>query len=107
MKLKKYLFETAKYALRSYPIIRPYVKRIDRLYSMSQSEITEYNNRKFVDLVNLAYTKSPFYRKLYDGYGVDISTIKSTGDIGKLPIIDKKSLGKMPEALQSETNTFY
>lgn len=90
MKLKKYLFETAKYALRSYPVIRPYVKRIDRLYSMSQSEITEYNNRKFVDLVNLAYTKTTFYRKLYDEYGVDISTIKSTGDIGKLPIIDKK-----------------
>ena len=25
MNIKKYLFETIKYALRSYPIIRPYI----------------------------------------------------------------------------------
>lgn len=99
MKLKKYLFETAKYALRSYPIIRPYVKRIDCLYSMSQQEITEYNNRKFVDLVNLAYNKSPFYRKLYDENGVDINAIKSIGDINKLPIIDKKIVRENAEKI--------
>ena len=90
--MKKLIINTLKYALRSYPLIRPYVKEIEQLYNMSQKELDEYNNLKFLKLVNLAYNKSPFYRNLYDEYGVNINTIKSIEDIRKLPTIDKKTV---------------
>ena len=48
MKLKKYLQETAKYLLRSYPVIRPYVKKVERLYQMTDEELHEYNEQRFL-----------------------------------------------------------
>ena len=87
---KKVLFYTLKYALRSYPLIRSYLSKVDKLFDMSQAELDEYNNKQFVELVNFAYNKSTFYHNFYDKYGVNIASIKSVEDIEKLPIIDKK-----------------
>ena len=39
MNISKYLKETLKYALRSYPFIKKYVKEIEQMYSMSPSEL--------------------------------------------------------------------
>lgn len=87
---KKVLFYTLKYALRSYPLIRPYLSRVDKLFDMSQAELDEYNNRQFVELVNFAYNKSAFYHNFYDKHGVNIVSINGIEDIGKLPVIDKQ-----------------
>lgn len=38
--MKKYLKETAKYLLRCYPVIRPYIKRVDAMYEMSLNSAT-------------------------------------------------------------------
>lgn len=87
---KKVLFYTLKYALRSYPLIRPYLGRVDKLFDMSQAELDEYNNEQFVELVNFAYNKSTFYHNFYDKHGVNIASINGMKDIEKLPVIDKQ-----------------
>ena len=70
MNIKKYLFETIKYALRSYPIIRPYIKEVDRLYTMNAEELKQRNEKRFLEIFRRAYDKSPFYHKLYTEEGI-------------------------------------
>lgn len=47
MNLRKYLKESCKYMLRSYPIIRPYVKEVEGLFTMSQEELNKRNEQRF------------------------------------------------------------
>ena len=70
MNIKKHLFETIKYALRSYPIIRPYIKEVDRLYTMNAEELKQRNEKRFLEIFRRAYDKSPFYHKLYTEEGI-------------------------------------
>lgn len=86
---RKYLRETFKYLLRSYPVIRKYVKEIDGYYEMSPAQLKERNNKRFLEMLHIAYNKTSFYRKLYDDAGIDINEIRSVKDIDKLPIITK------------------
>lgn len=60
MKLKKYLYETAKYVLRSYPVIYPYIKEVEKLYAMSPEELNQRNEKRFLEIFHRAYDKSPF-----------------------------------------------
>lgn len=75
--------------LRSYPMIRKYVKEVEELYSMDPEQLKERNNKRFLEILNIAYNKSPFYHKLYDEAGVDINAIRGIEDIDKLPVITK------------------
>lgn len=49
--------------LRSYPIIRPYVKEVEGLFTMSQEELNKRNEQRFLEIFSKAYDKSPFYHK--------------------------------------------
>lgn len=89
MKLKKYLTETIKYLLRSYPIIRRKVKRIFYLYTLDEKDLNKYNEKLFLKIFYRAYDKSPFYHKLYTEAGIRKEDIKSLKDIKKLPVITK------------------
>ena len=89
MKLKKYILETIKYALRSYPIIYPYIKDVENLYAMDAETLRKRNEEKFIKLFQRAYDKSPFYHKLYTEAGIKKEDIKTLDDINKLPIITK------------------
>lgn len=89
MKLKKYFYETAKYALRSYPLIYPYIKEIEKLYAMSPDELTLRNEQRFLEIFRHAYDKSPFYHKLYTEAGIRKDDITCLSDIKKLPVITK------------------
>lgn len=44
--MNKYLKESVKYLLRSYPVIYPYIKEIERMYNMSHDELQERNERE-------------------------------------------------------------
>ena len=85
----KQIKETAKYMLRSYPVIKKYVDEVEELYAMTPMELKARNEKKFIDLFQLAYTKSPFYHKLYTEAGIKIDDIQSIEDIVKLPIVTK------------------
>ena len=89
MKLKKYLYETAKYVLRSYPVIYPYIKEVEKLYAMSPEELNQRNEKRFLEIFHRAYDKSPFYRKLYTEAGIRKEDITSLTDIKKLPVVTK------------------
>ena len=92
--IKKYLLETAKYALRSYPIISSYVKELDRLYEMDAEELRRRNEKRFLRIFRKAYDKSPFYHKLYTEAGIRKEDINSLEDIKKLPVITKEMVKK-------------
>ena len=94
MNIKKYLFETIKYALRSYPIIRPYIKEVDRLYTMNAEELKQRNEKRFLEIFRRAYDKSPFYHKLYTEEGLRKEDITCLEDIKKLPVITKDMVKK-------------
>lgn len=94
MNIKKYLFETIKYALRSYPIIRPYIKEVDRLYTMNAEELKQRNEKRFLEIFRRAYDKSPFYHKLYTEEGIRKEDIACLEDIKKLPVITKDMVKK-------------
>ncbi len=81
--------ESCKYMLRSYPIIRPYIKEVNALFSMSPEELRKRNERRFLEIFQRAYDKSPFYHKLYTEAGIKKEDIKCLDDIKKLPVITK------------------
>lgn len=89
MNIKKYLYETAKYALRSYPIIYPYIREVERLYAMTPEQLRMRNERRFLEIFRRAYDKSPFYHKFYTEAGIKKEDITCLADIWKLPILTK------------------
>lgn len=98
--MKKYLKETAKYLLRCYPVIRPYIKRVDAIYEMSNEELKNRNEERFLYIFRRAYDKSPFYHRLYTEAGIKKEDIKCLEDIKTLPVITKDMVKKhAPEML--------
>jgi len=92
--LKKYLKETAKYLLRSYPVIRPYVKQIDAMYEMNAEELRKRNEARFLHIFRRAYDKSPFYHQLYVEAGIKKEDVTCLEDIKKLPVVTKDMVKK-------------
>lgn len=97
--MNKYLKESIKYLLRSYPVIYPYVKEVERMYNMSHDELQERNERIFLNIFRKAYTKSSFYHKLYTETGIKLEDIKCLGDISKLPVVTKDMILHQSDAL--------
>lgn len=75
--------------LRSYPIIKPYTKRVEHLYAMTPKELTTYQETRFLEVFRRAYDKSSFYSRLYREAGIQKDNIRSLSDITKLPIVTK------------------
>lgn len=97
--MNKYLKESVKYLLRSYPVIYPYVKEVERMYNMSHDELQGRNERVFLKIFRKAYTKSSFYHKLYTEAGIKLEDIKCLGDISKLPVVTKDMILHQSDAL--------
>lgn len=97
--MNKYLKESIKYLLRSYPVIYPYVKEVERMYNMSHDELQGRNERVFLKIFRKAYTKSSFYHKLYTEAGIKLEDIKCLGDISKLPVVTKDMILYQSHAL--------
>lgn len=97
--MKKYLKETAKYLLRCYPVIRPYIKRVDAMYEMGNEELMNRNEKRFLYIFRRAYDKSPFYYRLYTEAGIKKEDIKCLEDIKKLPVITKDMVKKYAQEM--------
>lgn len=94
-----YFKETLKYFLRSRLFISKYVKEVELLYGMSPEEIRARNEKRFLEIFRLAYTKSPFYSRLYKEHGIRLDDIQSLQDINKLPVVTKDMFREHPEEL--------
>lgn len=104
--MNKYKFiikESTKHLLRSGFFLNRHLKEIDRLNSLSENEYFEYLNFKFLEIFNLAITKSKFYKELYASYGITKSSIKSINDISKLPKISREDIQNCSRDLLTTT----
>ncbi len=97
--MKKYLTETAKYLLRSQPLIRRYVREINEMYAMSASALRARNERQFLALFRHAYTHSPFYNHFYRAAGIAIDDIQTLADIVRLPVLTKATVREQGQQL--------
>jgi len=80
------------------------IKEIRRLHELDNQKLYDYENRKFIELVNYAYKNSTFYKKYYDDFGIDINSIKTLDDIGKLPIIDKNIVAEFKKSILTKSS---
>jgi phenylacetate-CoA ligase len=97
--MNKYLKETAKYALRSNVVITPFVRKVEKLYNLTQEELCSIDEKRFLEIFKKAINRSEFYKKLYYSHGIAENDVKSIADILKLPVIDKKMVNEDPKRL--------
>lgn len=97
--MNKKIKETIKYLLRCPQVIAPWLRKVDQLYEMNDTELRAYKERGFLQIFRQAYTQSAFYHDLYSRNGIQLSDIQSIDDIKKLPVITKKMIRENPESL--------
>ena len=66
------------------------VYQITDWYDTKKIELYQYN--KLIKLLNHAYDNIPYYRRIFDEYGVRLDAIKCTKDIESIPILTKKDI---------------
>ena len=66
--------------------------QVSWLNTLREDELISLENDRFVALYRKALTKSTFYSKLYQEYGLDQNSVKSIEDLPKLPIIKKSDI---------------
>jgi phenylacetate-CoA ligase len=64
----------------------------DRLAYLSREEIISYQEAKLAEALAYANERSPFYRELFTGAGIDVSRIRHIGDLAQLPVTTKDDL---------------
>ena len=58
----------------------------------SAAGIAEYQDRRLQEALNYLASNSPFYRRMFRDNGIDISEIRTIGDLVKIPFTEKKDL---------------
>ncbi len=66
----------------------------NRIQFSDRESIKIFQSERLQEELHYMYENSPFYRSLLDKEGIDISSIKSTDDLVKLPITTKDDLHK-------------
>lgn len=70
---------------------------------LSPKTLLRRTERRVIREVKLAYANVPYYRKKYDEYGVDISSIRTLDDLRKLPVITKDEIREQfPDGIVSK-----
>ena len=77
-------------SLRSHVPPRPEERFYSPLESAPRKKLEEIRDWRLRHIVNWAYRKSPFYRKLWDEAGVEVEDIKGYDDLEKLPVWRKE-----------------
>ncbi len=74
-----------RYGLKFASIIK-YLKETEY---MGREELEELQNRKFIEIIQEAYSNVPYYNKLFNEHGLDINSFKDLRDIKKIPFLTK------------------
>ncbi len=96
--------------------IKIYLQRYQRRYRYlfeeviesqywDKDKIDEYQNRKFIEIVNHAYFNIRYYRQKYDKFGVNIHQIKDLRDVKKLPLMSKEDMRLVSQEVARGRNT--
>lgn len=62
----------------------------------------QYQNRKVKEMVMHAGKNVPYYRNLFSEIGLDINSFNGIEDLQKIPLLDKESIRKNPEAFLAD-----
>jgi len=81
-----------KYYLRNGRLFERYLKELKATERYSRVELQQYQNEKLRRTIFSAYEGVPYYRKIFDERHLKPSDIKTTEDLHKLPIIDKRTV---------------
>ncbi|WP_215238119.1 phenylacetate--CoA ligase family protein [Dyadobacter helix] len=65
---------------------------------MTSAEITALQNRKLQELLQYLSARSPYYQELFRERDIDISTIRTTADLSRLPFTTKDDLARNNDA---------
>ena len=80
-------------------------RELQRFQWLPAAEIERYRAARLQDLVRLSAAKVPFYRDFFAQSGLDPSTIRSTADLPRLPVVGKSELREQPDRLLVEGYT--
>lgn len=76
-------------------VLRPNVLRAEREHDYrqwwSKDQIEDYQIKKLQNLINYTYCNVPFYKELWDKYGIT-REVRYTDDLKRFPIVEKKDL---------------
>jgi phenylacetate-CoA ligase len=61
---------------------------LDRYRGMSRDALRDLQERRFMDVVDLAW-RTPFYQRSWGAAGIEPGDIRGLDDLGRLPMIDK------------------
>lgn len=71
-----------------------------------RGKLCDYRDRLLRRVVQVAYSETPFYRRLWDAAGVDVESIRTAADLERLPIVDKPMLREAyPQQITRKTSS--
>lgn len=79
-----------KFYIRHNFLLNKRIKKIHSYYNSPSYDLLK--NDKFLRMLRNVYKINPFYKKLYNDYGIDIHSIKSIDDLDKLPVLKKSDI---------------
>lgn len=81
------------------PLVNGFVARaLAGQYRFEADELRRYQDACLRRLLRHAWQNVPFYRKLYDDAGVDVSAFRGAEDLEKLPVVTRRQLQQTPLA---------
>lgn len=86
------LVELRAWAIHRSKIFFDFLALLKETEQWDNERFEAYQSKHMRTIVNYAYRHVPFYRRLYDDHGVDISQIRTVDDLEQLPIITKADL---------------
>lgn len=94
------------------PNVYRYAKIYEKLQWMSRQKIRDHQLNRLKELIGYAYKNVPFYRELWDSYGID-PKVESLEDLKKFPVVYKSMLqeaiksGKISQEYIGKLNSRY
>lgn len=86
------LLDKIRFSARNNFITNKLIKKISLFYDLDEESLLEKYNSEFLNLFRIAYSKSDFYKPLYQLHGIQKSDIKDLSDIKKLPVFTKNDI---------------
>jgi phenylacetate-CoA ligase len=69
----------------------------------SAEQIASYQNEKLRQVIRNAYDHTPYYRQLFQDWGIDPNTIKDMSDLSRLPLLTKQTVReKAPQLISRQ-----
>ncbi len=91
--------------LAGYDAFTPYLRSLESSQWLSPQQIRTLQNAKLQRLIRHVYEHTDFYRRVMDERGLTPDDIRTTDDLVKLPIIDKKVISRHYDAALRDQST--